>query len=261
MSGVYIEDWEVMLLMEHFDLHAVEFHSQCASNKNRSCIKVIMPRRANGQLGDPLKLGEDDKVIFLRRIGCHYRLVIIENKMIMPVCELPRKVREYLGFNGPRGSLVVEDDSTEHRAEAAEVDDNSHRGDTEELFVTEDNVFEEVAESCFLDTTNREASVNELPVKEGGGAELAAAAGAVASPAKEVGGAAVAVGAAADPEVVTTPGKMKKKRTGEAAAGAAVAVEAAADPEVVTTPGKMKNLSTPEQKNELFSKQGLSQNK
>jgi hypothetical protein len=97
MSPVWLEEWETSIICRNEGVACIEFHSACNSNGYRSHIQVVLPNPPP-RPGQPLVLSLDTKVVFLRRILCHYHAVWINGRARTPVRDLPIAVRSFLGI-------------------------------------------------------------------------------------------------------------------------------------------------------------------
>ena len=66
----------------------VELHSACASNRGRSHVQVVLPHPDH-------VLSPNDRVVFLRRIQCHYNPVFVEGQPNVRLADLPEAVRKF----------------------------------------------------------------------------------------------------------------------------------------------------------------------
>jgi len=98
MSPVWLEEFETSVACAKAGVACLEFHSACASNGWRSHMQVVLPSGPPPEPGQPLKLSEDTEMVVLRRIGCHYHAVWINNRARTPVRDLPSAVRSFLGI-------------------------------------------------------------------------------------------------------------------------------------------------------------------
>lgn len=98
MSPVWLEEFETSVTCAHADVACLEFHSACASNGWRSHMQIVLPSGPPPKPGQPLKLSDDTELVVLRRIGCHYHAVWINNRARTPVRDLPCAVRSFLGI-------------------------------------------------------------------------------------------------------------------------------------------------------------------
>lgn len=98
MSPVWLEEYETSVVCRARGVACVELHSACASNWGRSHVQVVLPHGPAPLPGQPLVLGEDTEVVFLRRIACHYHAVWVNGRARTPVRELPSAVRAFLGI-------------------------------------------------------------------------------------------------------------------------------------------------------------------
>jgi len=97
MSPVWLEEFETSVACAHADVACLEFHSACASNGWRSHMQIVLPSGPPPKPGQPLNLSDDTELVVLRRIGCHYHAVWMNNRARTPVRDLPSAVRSFLG--------------------------------------------------------------------------------------------------------------------------------------------------------------------
>lgn len=98
MSGIWCEEFETSVGLPG-NVASIEFHSACESNWYRSHVQVVLPKgTAPPLVGQPLALGEDMEVVFVRRIACHYHAVYINGRARTPVRDLPAALRVFLGI-------------------------------------------------------------------------------------------------------------------------------------------------------------------